>query len=83
MRTTKWHYTLFSYAIKRESSWDISDIQTTNNVVYTLAENFIFNFRIYKIFSYLLSFGNFSSIEFTFAIAYFSHTKHFQRSVFQ
>ena len=32
---------------------DISEIQTTNNVLYTIAENFIFNFRIYKILSYL------------------------------
>ena len=34
---------------------DIFEIQTVNNV----AENFSFNFRIYKIFSYLLSFANF------------------------
>ena len=34
----------------RENSWDISEIQTTNNVIYTLAETFIFNFMIYKIF---------------------------------
>ena len=52
----------------------ISEIQTTNNVIYTLAENFIFNFRIYKIFSYLLSFANFSSTEFVFALAFSSHT---------
>ena len=52
----------------------ISEIQTTNNVIYTLAENFIFNFRIYKIFSYLLSFANFSSTKFVFAFAFFSHT---------
>ena len=34
----------------RENSWDISEIQTTNNVIYTLAEALIFNFMIYKIF---------------------------------
>ena len=34
----------------KESSWDISEIHTINNVVYTLAENFIFNLKIYKIF---------------------------------
>ena len=39
-----------------------------------LVENFIFNFRIYKIFSYLLSFANFSSTEFMFAFSFFSHT---------
>ena len=56
----------------------ISEIQTTNNVIYVLAENFIFHFKIYKIFSYLLSFANFSyllsSTEFVFAFAFFSHT---------
>ena len=52
----------------------ISEIQTTNNLIYILAENFIFNFRIYKIFSYLLSFANFSSTEFGFVFAFFSHT---------
>ena len=52
----------------------ISEIKTTNNVIYILAENFIFNFRIYKIFSYLLSFANFSSTEFVFDSAFFSHT---------
>ena len=49
----------------------IPEIQTTNNVIYTLAKNFIFNFRIYKIFSYLLSFR---STEFPFAFAFFLHT---------
>ena len=38
-----------------------------------LAENFIFNFRIYKTFSYLLDFANFSSTEFVFAFAFSSH----------
>ena len=52
----------------------ISEIQTTNNLFYILAENYIFNFRIYKIFSYLLSFANFSSTEFVFVFAFFSHT---------
>ena len=52
----------------------ISDIQTTNNVIYIVAENFIFNFRIYKICFYLVSFANFSSTEFEFAFALFSHT---------
>ena len=51
----------------------ISAIQTTNNVIYILAEKFIFNFRIYKTFSYMLSFLNFSSTEFLFAFAFFSH----------
>ena len=37
----------------KDSLWNISEIQTTNNVIYTLAENLIFNFRIYKIFFYL------------------------------
>ena len=55
-------------------SFCISELQTTNNVIYTLAENFIFSFRIFKIFSYLFSFVNFSSTEFVFAFAFFSHT---------
>ena len=42
-------------------SWNISEIQTTNNFIYTLAKNFIFNFRIYKTFSFLLSFADFLS----------------------
>ena len=52
----------------------ISEIQTTNNLIYILTENFIFNFRIYKIFSYLLSFANFTSTEFVFVFEFFSHT---------
>ena len=44
------------------------------HIIYILAENFIFSFRIYKIFSSLLSFANFSSTEFVFAFALFSHT---------
>ena len=45
-----------------------------NNIIYIVAENFIFNFRIYKIFFYLLSFGNFSSTKFVFALAFFART---------
>ena len=52
-------------------------------MVYTLAENFIFNFRIYKIFFYLLRFANFSSTRFMFAFTSFQHTKYFQCFVFQ
>ena len=44
----------------KETTWDIFEIQTANNV----AENFDFNFKIYKRFSYLLSFANFSSTKF-------------------
>ena len=46
----------------------ISEIQTANNVIYMLAENVIFNLRIYKIFYYLLSFANFTKFLFAFAI---------------
>ena len=46
-------------------------IQTTN-IIYILGENLFFNFRIYKIFSYLLCFVKFSSTKFPFA--FFSHT---------
>ena len=35
--------------------------------IYILAENFILNFWIYKIFSYLLSFADFGSTKFVFA----------------
>ena len=52
----------------------ISEMQTTYNAIYILAENFIFNFGISKIFSYLLSITNFSSTEFVFALAFFLHT---------
>ena len=45
---------------QKESIWDIFEIQTANNV----AENFDFNFRIYKIFSYLLSFSDSISTKF-------------------
>ena len=48
----------------------ISEIQTTNNAIYTQAENF--SFRIYKVFSYLFSFANFSSTKFIFAFQSFS-----------
>ena len=43
------------------------------HIIYILVENFIFNFRIYKIFSYLFRFPNFSSTEFVFAFAFFLH----------
>ena len=52
----------------------ISEIQTIRKVIYILAKNFIFSFKIYKIFSYLISFENFSSTKFLFAFALFSHT---------
>ena len=55
----------------KESSWDIFEIQTGNNVIYALAENIGLNFRIYKIFSYLLIFENFSSTKFMSAFASF------------
>ena len=47
---------------EKESTWGIFEIQTANNV----AENFAYNFEIYKIFSYLLSYANFSSTKFAF-----------------
>ena len=47
----------------------ISETKTKNNVIYILPENFIFNFRIYKIF-YLLSFLNFSCTEFVLAFIF-------------
>ena len=53
-------------------------IQTANNV----AENFEFTFWIQKLFSYLLSFANFSSTKFMSALASFSNTKYFQCFVF-
>ena len=55
------------------------EIQTANNV----AENFVFNFRICKTFSYLLSFANFSSTKSIFAFGSFSSTKYFQCFVVQ
>ena len=39
----------------------ISENQTKSNVIYTLAENMILIFEIYKIFSYVFRFANFSS----------------------
>ena len=47
----------------------ISEIQTTNNVIYILTENFIFSFSICKIFSY----EQVSSAELVFPFAFFSH----------
>ena len=57
--------------------FNISEIQTINYVIYVLAEIFIFSFRIYKRFSYLRSFSDFSSTEFVcfcvFLAYYFKH----------
>ena len=53
-------------------------IQTGNNI----AENFGFNFRIKKLFSYPLSFANFSSTKFMSTLASFSNTEYFQCFVF-
>ena len=55
-----------------------SQLQFLNNaeaihLIYILAENFFFNFGLYKMFSYLFSFTNFSSTEFMFSFALFSH----------
>ena len=44
------------------------------HIIYILTENFIFSFRIYKIFSFPFRFANFSSPEFVFAFAFSSHT---------
>ena len=63
----------FMWTLRNLKCFCISDIQTTNNVIYTLAENFSFNFRIYETFSYLLGFANFSSTGFVFVFAFFSH----------
>ena len=62
--------------------WDIFKIQASNNVI-TLAENFDFSFRIYKIFSYLLNVANFISTKFKSAFAFLSNTKYFQCFVVQ
>ena len=64
---------LFCSTSANDCVW-ISEIQTTNNVIYTLTENFIFSFKIYKTLSCLLGFANFSCTEFLFAFAFFSHT---------
>ena len=62
--------------------FNISEIQTINYVIYVLAEIFIFSFRIYKRFSYLRSFSDFSSTEFVFVFAFFSHTiSNFSRNI--
>ena len=55
---------------KKESTWDIFEIQFANNV----AENLDFNIRIEKLFSYLLSFANFSSTKFMSGFVSFSNT---------
>ena len=65
---------IYSEVYLRTSASVFLKSKLTNNVIYILAENFIFSFRIYKIFSYLLSFANFSSTEFVFAFAFLSHT---------
>ena len=51
-------------------------METANGV----AENFNFNFKIYKIFSYLLSFAYFSSTKSMFAFASFLNTTFFNVS---
>ena len=51
-------------------------MQTANNGIYTLDKNFIFNLRIFEIFSYLLSFANFTFAKLMFAFATFSHTNY-------
>ena len=51
-------------------------MQTANNGIYTLDKNFIFNLRIFEIFSYLLSFVNFTFAKLMFAFATFSHTNY-------
>ena len=56
---------------------NISEIQTKNNLIHTLNKNFIFNFKIYKKLSYIVSFVDFPSTKFMLASASFSHTKHF------
>ena len=48
--TTKWHHR--SHMQQKDSLWDIFEIPTANNVIYTLAEKTNFNFRINKILSY-------------------------------
>ena len=45
------------------------------------SQRFISNFRINKIFSYLVSFTGFRSTEFTLALALSSHTKNFHFSL--
>ena len=60
----------------RKSCWDILEIENTNNLICTPAENFIFNFRIYKAFSYFLNFANLVPPNIYFLLC-LSHTKHF------
>ena len=55
----------------KDSTWDIFKSQSANDV----AENFDFNFRIYKIFSYLLISASFNSTKFMSPFAPFSNTK--------
>ena len=58
-------------------------MQTANNGIYTLDKNFIFNLRIFEIFSYLLSFVNFTFAKLMFAFATFSHTNYLSCFVLQ
>ena len=51
-------------------------MQTASNGIYTLDKNFIFNLRIFEIFSYLLSFAKFTFAKLMFAFANFSHTNY-------
>ena len=53
----------------------VHEIQAANNVAENVAD---FTFRIQKLFSYQLSFANFSSTKFMSAFASFSKTKYFQ-----
>ena len=55
------------FHLQKKSTRDVFETQTANNV----AENFDFNFRIYKILPYHLSFPNFSYTKFTSAFASF------------
>ena len=41
-----------------------------------IAKKFIFNFRIYKMFSYFLSIANFSSTKFMFPCVFLAWTLH-------
>ena len=48
-----------------------------------VVENVDFNFRIYKRYSYFISFANFNSTKFILNFASFSNTKYFQCFIFQ
>ena len=66
------------FKCNKEKIYEIFLKSKLQNVFYTLDENFLFNYRIYKTFSYLLSFANFCPTEFVFPFVSFSHNKHFQ-----